>query len=219
MLTKLRREFAYKFVRWSMWFGLTFFILLLSISGVMEFAVRKFVQQDIQALPHTRVAVVPGTAKYLSSGYLNPYFSFRIEAAAELYHSGKVEYLLVSGDNSRVEYNEPEAMRLSLIEAGVPSEAIILDYAGFDTYDSMIRAKEVFGQNEFIVVSQDFQNVRAVFIARSFGIQAWGYNAKEVTYRSGLLTKSRELLARLKAVLEILLGVKPTFLGEKILID
>lgn len=83
----------------------------------------------------------------------------------------------------------------------------------------MIRAQEVFGQSEFIVVSQKFQNERAVFIARSFGIRAWGYNARAVTYRGGLLTKTRELFARLKAVIEISFGVKPTYLGEKILID
>lgn len=202
-----------------MWACLSFLVMVLSISSGMQFSVRNFVQNDLQQLPHTKVAVVPGTVKYLKSGYVNQYFSFRIDSAAELYRSGKVDYLLVSGDNSCKEYNEPEDMRISLIEAGVPAEAIILDYAGFDTYDSMIRAKEVFGQSEFIVVSQEFQNVRAVYIARSFGIQAWGYNASEVTYRGGFLTKTRELLARVKAVLEVSMGVKPTFLGEKILID
>lgn len=200
-------------------FGFGCVLYLLSVSVVIGSATDRFIADTVEELPNTKVAVVPGTIKYLPSGYINQYFAFRIEAAAALYHSGKVQFLLISGDNSRKDYNEPEDMRISLCEAGVPDSAIVLDYAGFDTYDSMIRAHEVFGQQEFIVVSQEFQNERAVFIARTFGIAAWGYNAREVTYRGGFLTKVRELAARMKAVVELTFGVKPRYLGEKILID
>ena len=170
----------------------------------------------IESLPEVDVAIVPGTSKLLSNGAPNQYYSFRIYTAVKLYESGKINHFLLSGDHSREGYNEPEDMKQSLIEGGVPDSAITLDYAGFDTYDSMIRAKEVFGQQSFIVVSQEFQNERAVYIARSFGIDAFGYNAKNVEAYGGFLTKVREFFARGKAFAEVILGVRPTFLGEKV---
>lgn len=175
-----------------------------------------YVSERMDALPKVKVGIVPGTIRYLSSGNPNLYFSYRIDAAVKLYKSGKISHLLISGDNGRKEYNEPLDMRNALMEQGIPESVITLDYAGFDTYDSMIRAKEVFGQNRFIVISQEFQNERAVYIARRFGIEAYGFNAKDVRRYGGLRTKVRETLARVKAFVEVQLGVKPTFLGEKV---
>ena len=175
-----------------------------------------YVTSVIESLPEVDVAIVPGTSKLLSNGAPNQYYSFRIDTAVKLYENGKINHFLLSGDHSREGYNEPEDMKQSLIEGGVPDSAITLDYAGFDTYDSMIRAKEVFGQQSFIVVSQEFQNERAVYIARSFGIDAFGYNAKNVEAYGGFLTKVREFFARGKAFAEVILGVRPTFLGEKV---
>ena len=175
-----------------------------------------YVSERMDALPKVKVGIVPGTIRYLSSGNPNLYFSYRINAAVKLYKSGKISHLLISGDNGRKEYNEPLDMRNALMEQGIPESVITLDYAGFDTYDSMIRAKEVFGQNRFIVISQEFQNERAVYIARRFGIEAYGFNAKDVRRYGGLRTKVRETLARVKAFVEVQLGVKPTFLGEKV---
>ena len=177
-----------------------------------------YVSADINALPEVKVGIIPGTIRYLASGNPNLYFSYRIDAAVKLYRSGKVTHLLISGDNGRKEYNEPLDMQNALMEKGVPKSAITLDYAGFDTYDSMIRAKEVFGQEKYIVISQEFQNERAVYIARRFGIEAYGYNARNVRAYGGIRTKIRETLARVKAFVEVNLGVKPTFLGEKVLI-
>ncbi len=177
-----------------------------------------YVTDDTGSLPEVKVGIVPGTIRYLSSGNPNLYFSYRIDAAVELYKAGKISHLLISGDNGRVGYNEPLDMKNALMEQGVPESVITLDYAGFDTYDSMIRAREVFGQDRFIVVSQEFQNERAVYIARRFGIEAFGYNARDVKRYGGLRTKVRETLARVKAFVEVQLGVKPTFLGEKVLI-
>ncbi|GAB5417931.1 MAG: ElyC/SanA/YdcF family protein [Crocinitomicaceae bacterium] len=193
--------------------------LLLLANYRVEVVSDAYIKNDLNELPDVKVGVVPGTIKYLNNGNINQYFQHRIDAAVALYNSGKVKYLLISGDNSSKEYNEPLDMRNSLTEKGVPKEAIILDYAGFDTYDSMIRAREVFGQKKFIVVSQEFQNERAVYIARRFGIKAYGYNAKAVTYAGGFKTKFREFFARGKAYLEVNLGVAPTFLGEKIVIE
>lgn len=178
-----------------------------------------YVTSDLDKLPNVKVAIIPGTIKLLSNGYVNQYFQYRIDAAVELYKSGKVKHFLVSGDNSRKEYNESDDMRLSLIEAGIPDSIITMDFAGFDTYDSMIRAREVFGQKSFIVVSQEFQNERAVYIARSFGIEAYGFNARNVTSYGGMKTRGREFLARGKAYVEVLIGVQPTYLGEKIIIN
>lgn len=210
----LRRMF-----RWGVLMGVAVFVLLCVSYLNVEVVSAPFVSDEMEDLPNVEVALVPGTSKFLKSGKVNQYFAYRINAAVALYKHGKVKHFLISGDHGRSEYNEPEDMRISLIEAGIPDSVITLDYAGFDTYDSMIRAKKVFGQQHFIVVSQDFQNERAVYIARSFGIEAWGYNAQAVTYRGGFLTKVREFFARGKANVEVLLGIEPTYLGEKIQIN
>ena len=213
----IRQYFTRKrFVRISLLLiGLPLVFLLIANYKV-ESVSEPYVTSVIDSLPEVDVAIVPGTSKLLSSGAPNQYYSFRIDAALKLYESGKIKHFLLSGDHSRKEYNEPEDMKQSLIEGGIPDYAITLDYAGFDTYDSMIRAKEVFGQQSFIVVSQEFQNERAVYIARSFGIDAFGYNAKNVKVYGGFLTKVREFFARGKAFAEVMLGVRPTFLGEKV---
>ena len=109
-------------------------------------------------------------------------------------------------------------MKKELISAGVPDSVIFLDYAGFRTYDSMIRAKEVFGQTKFIVVSQQFHNERAIFIARQYGIEAYGYNAEDVSAYSGFKTKVRELFARVKVFIDVYTNKKPKFLGEKVIV-
>lgn len=209
----LTRKFAFRFL-----FVLIAFpsLILLWANYRVESVSDDYVTSNIEELPDVKVAIVPGTIKFLWSGYVNEYFQYRINAAVKLYQAGKVEHFLVSGDNSRKDYNESDDMRLSLIEAGIPDSIITMDFAGFDTYDSMIRARDVFGQTKFIVVSQEFQNERAVYIARSFGIEAYGFNAENVTSYGGVKTKTREFFARGKAYVEVLFGVEPTYLGEKV---
>lgn len=182
----------------------------------IENSTEEFVTDKLEILPKTKVAVVLGTAPNLVSGYQNYYFTYRIEAATKLYQSGKVTHFILSGDHGRKNYNEPEAMKQALIKSGVPENVIYLDYAGFRTLDSMIRANEIFGQNEFIVVSQEFHNQRAVYIARQNGINAYGYNAKDVNKNAGLKTNIREYFARTKVFIDSFFGVQPKFLGEKI---
>ncbi|MFK7786093.1 MAG: vancomycin high temperature exclusion protein [Crocinitomicaceae bacterium] len=192
-------------------------VLLVIWANFRVFVVsNSYVFTETKDVPKVKVGIVPGTIRYLSSGNPNLYFSYRIDAAVKLYQSGKISHLLISGDNGRVGYNEPLDMKNALMEQGVPASAITLDYAGFDTYDSMIRAREVFGQNKYVVISQEFQNERAVYIARRFGIEAYGFNAQDVKAYGGFRTKVRETLARVKAFLEVQIGVKPTFLGEKV---
>lgn len=167
-------------------------------------------------LPTSKTALLLGTSEKLRNGNDNLYFNYRIDACMELFRSGKVSHVLISGDNSRKEYNEPQDMKNELISRGIPSEKITLDYAGFDTYDSVLRAKMIFGQDAFIVVSQKFHNQRAVYIARRNGIHAYGYNARDVKKMNGLKTKIREFFACLKAYIEVKVNVNPTYLGDKI---
>jgi SanA protein len=115
-------------------------------------------------------------------------------------------------------YNETEDMKLALIEKGVPENHIFEDFAGFRTLDSVVRAKEIFGQEQFIIISQEFHNERAVYLAQKNGLKAFGYNAQDVNSKFGLTTNIREKLARVKVFIDLLFGVKPKFGGEKIVI-
>jgi SanA protein len=174
---------------------------------------------DVNDMPFNKVGMLLGTSKYVSSGQPNQYFANRIEAAAQLYKSGKIKYILVSGDNSTKYYDEPAAMRKSLIAAGVDSTHIVADDAGLRTFDSVIRAKEIFGQSSLTIISQKFHNERAIYFAEKNGINAVGFNAKDVDKYYGFKTNLREKLARVNAVLDFWFGAKPRFLGEKIPLD
>lgn len=182
----------------------------------IESETENFVTSTISEIPNEKVALVLGTSKTLSDGRINLYFKYRIDAATELYRAGKVEYFIVSGDNSVEHYNEPEDMKLALIANGVPENKIFEDFAGFRTLDSVVRAKEIFGQNSFIIVSQRFHNERALFLAQKEGIKAYGYNAKDVNAYSGFKTNIREKLARAKVFWDFAFGVEPKFGGDKV---
>lgn len=177
-----------------------------------------FVTSDLSKLPSEKTGLLLGTSKTLSNGNPNAYFFNRIKAAADLYKSGKVQNIIVSGDNSQKDYNEPEEMKNELIKAGVPADRIFEDFAGFRTLDSVLRAKEIFGQNSYIIISQKFHNERAVYLARKNGIKAFGYNAEDVNKYAGFKTNAREKLARAKVFWDFMFGVEPKFGGEKILI-
>lgn len=193
--------------------------VMLSSHMTIESQAADFVFDQIEHLPANRVGIVLGTSRYLSGGQYNQYFTHRIKAAARLYRQGKIKYLIVSGDNSTRAYNEPKQMRDALILEGVPSDVIYSDYAGFRTLDSIIRCHEIFGQTSFTIISQSFHNKRAVYIARQEGLDAIGYNASDVNASYGMKTKIREVLARVKALIDVhILGRRPKFLGEKVLI-
>lgn len=164
-----------------------------------------------------RVALLLGTAKFLSNGNNNLFFKYRINAAAQLFKDGKVEYILVSGDNRKMNYNEPLMMQKALIEKGVPKDRIVFDYAGLRTLDSVVRAKKIFGQSEIVIISQPFHLKRALFIARYSEIEAIGFAAKDVPSRYGLKTHLREYLARVKMVIDLFITHKePRHLGEPV---
>ncbi|MEM7599791.1 MAG: ElyC/SanA/YdcF family protein [Verrucomicrobiota bacterium] len=173
-----------------------------------------FIHNEIATLPQARVALVLGCNPRVAGGRLNLYFVRRIEAAAAVYHSGRCDYLLVSGDHGTAHYNEPEEMKRALIAKGVPAERIVADYAGFRTLDSVVRAKQVFGQSRIIVVSQAFHNQRAIYIARSRGLEAFGFNANDVNFRGGIRTHIREKIARVKTLFDMrVANTAPRFLG------
>lgn len=175
---------------------------------------------SLTKLPTNDVGLVLGASKTTFRGTTNLYFRYRMEAAAHLYHTGKIKHILVSGDNHIEEYDEATDMRDYLIKLGVPASKITLDYAGFRTLDSVVRCKEVFGQDKVTIISQEFHNQRAVFIAKQKGIDACGYNAKDVPKKYSYKTTLREYLAKTKAVLDLfILMKKPKFLGEKVRIS
>lgn len=173
---------------------------------------------DVDAIPFNKVGLLLGTSKYLPNGRTNLFYLFRIEATVKLYNQGKIRYIIVSGDNGREEYNEPAQMRKDLVLAGIDSSRIYLDYAGFRTFDSMVRLKKIFGQDSVTVISQPFHNERAIYIASKEGIAAIGFNAKDVNAEAALKVQVREKFARVKVFLDYLFGKQPKFLGEKVLI-
>lgn len=192
----------------------------MALVALCDSAIRRgaapYLYDAVEAVPANEAALVLGTSHRARGGGGNPYFNRRIEAAAALYHAGKVRYLIVSGDNGTVSYNEPREMRRALMAAGVDSARITLDFAGFRTLDSVVRAKEIFGQQRFTVVSQRFHNERAVYLARRLGIEAIGFDAADPQAWWGPRVWLRERLARVKVFIDLFLGKQPRFLGEPV---
>ena len=168
-------------------------------------------------IPYNKVGLVLGTNKYLANNRLNPFYSYRIDAAVRLFKSGKIDFIIVSGDNRKKSYNEPKQMKNDLIRMGVPVKKIFLDYAGFRTLDSVVRCNAIFGQSKFTIISQGFHNKRAVYIALSKGYDAIGYNARTITLKKGYKTYIRELLARVNMMIDLyVIHKQPKFFGETI---
>ena len=204
---------------------LLYFLLLVALIAVIFILIINVYIQDsskgriysnVTKIPKRDVALLLGTAKYIKKGKINYFYKYRIDAATKLYKSGKVKAILVSGDNATKYYNEPATMRADLIKRGIPKNKIYLDFAGFRTLDSIMRAKEIFNLNSFTVVSQRFHIERAIYIARENNIDAIGFVAKDIpntkAYFKVLL---REYLARFKAFLDLkILHTTPKFFGK-----
>ncbi len=190
--------------------------LLYYSNRIVEHETDQFVFDSIKNLPERKVGIVLGTSRYLSNGKINPYFNYRIQAAKLLFFSGKIQYLILSGDNRFISYNEPRAMRKELLRMGIPDSVIFMDFAGFRTLDSVVRGKEVFQLKRFIIISQEFHNRRAVFIARHHGIDAIAFNAEEPPASFTWKVKLREYLARVAMMLDLyILDSSPHFLGKE----
>ena len=167
-------------------------------------------------LPFCEYALVPGTSKTVYGGDENFYYTARVESVAKLYAAGKVRYIIVSGDNSRKTYDETSDMKNDLISLGVPESAILCDFAGFRTLDSIYRAKNLFHCSELVIVTQRYHCARAIYLAEKIGINAMGLAAPEPDpIRFDWLIKrnhSREYLARIKAWLDVnIINSQPKF--------
>lgn len=174
------------------------------------------VYANLDALPEHRVALVLGTSHRLAGGGANPFFEKRMETAAELYRTEKIDHFILSGDNSTQYYNEPAEMKKALINLGVPDSAIVLDYAGLRTLDSVVRSKEIFGQEKVVIITQPFHCYRALFISQYYHIDAVAVVADGPDFDHSIKVRLREYLARTKAVLDLyILKTAPRFLGKK----
>jgi SanA protein len=198
-----------------------FVVILLIIGFIIPGAIvskscKGKVFDSVQLIRHNKVGLLLGTSKYLRGGKTNLYYKYRIDAAIQLFDAGKIDYILVSGDNRKKNYDEPTTMKSDLVAAGIPASKIFLDYAGFRTLDSVVRSKYIFSQDSITIISQRFHNERAIFLAKRKGIEAVGFNAKDVNFFYGFKTKSREELARVKMFLDLMFNKEPKFYGDKV---
>jgi SanA protein len=193
------------------------FVLAFGINAFIVYAASDSIYESSADVPAKQAALVLGARVY-DSGAVSPILEDRLQAALELYGAEKIEKLIVSGDHGREEYDEVRSMRDWLINEGVPAEDIFMDHAGFDTYDSVYRARDVFEAESIIIVTQRFHLPRAIFIADALGLETAGVVADKREYSAASMRRNalREPLARLKALGSILVGAKPTYLGETI---
>lgn len=195
-------------------------ILVVALVWTVNRVVNKTTEQQlyasVEAIPKNKVGLLLGTAKYNDKGRnkINLYYQHRIDAAVALYMAGKIDYILVSGDNGTAYYNEPQLMKNDLIARGVPANRIIMDNAGFRTLDSILRCRDIFGQRSVTIISQKFHNERALYIANHKGVEAVAYNAEDGD--SFWDVAVRERLARVKMMLDLLLNKQAHFYGDRI---
>lgn len=170
----------------------------------------------LDTAPEAEAVIILGAMVY-SNGSPSPILRDRLDYGYELYINGNVKKILVSGDHGTMGYDEVNAMRDYLLERGVPREDIFMDHAGFNTYDSMYRAREIFGIDTLIISTQEFHISRAVYIARSLGLDAYGYPSEDKDIYNMFYLNARESLAKVKAFLDTdILRREPKFLGETI---
>jgi len=210
-------RFIFQFIKWIL---ILIFTVLLSgylLDRYISYTSDIHIYTEIKDLPQKKAALLLGTAKYVAKGKKNYFYVYRIRAAVALWKAGKIKAILVSGDNETKYYNETARMQKDLIKAGVPKEYISLDYAGFRTLDSVVRAEAVFDLEDYIIVSQKFHLERALFIAKAKGQKVIGFAAKDIEgTKAANKMMLREFLARGKAFLDVyILGTEPKFYGKK----
>ena len=154
-----------------------------------------------------------------SDGAPSDMLADRMRCGVELYEMGTSPKILMSGDHGRAEYDEVNAMKKYAIDSGVPSDDIFMDHAGFSTYDSIYRAKEIFGADKIVIVTQEYHLYRALYIAEALGVEAYGVSADHRQYRGQTMRDIREILARNKDFLYALTKPEPTYLGEPISLE
>jgi len=193
-------------------------LLVLGINAVVVSGSSQFIFEDAEQVPSAQAALILG-AKVYSDGRLSHMMQDRADSALELYKTGKVKKLIMSGDHGTKTYDEVNTVKNYLLEKGVNPEDLFLDHAGFDTYDSLYRARDIFGADSLIVVTQKFHLPRAIYIGRALGMDVTGYAADKREYQGILWNETRETVSRTKAFFDVLIGAKPKFLGERIPLD
>ncbi len=200
-----------RYLLWGTWLACLIAALVLSLLLYVQNAAAPFIFETQNDVPLSTAALVLGASVY-QNGELSPVLAARADRAIELYRAGKVKKILVTGDNSALSHNEVNPVGNYLLKAGIPKEDIFLDHAGFDTYSSMYRARDVFKIRFLTIVSQPFHLSRAVFIARMLGIDAVGVKAAGET---GPYNSLREIPATLKALLDLHFNRSPKYLGAE----
>ena len=202
---------------------LFFLLVLIFVIAFSEWRTQsvseKYIFSELSDIPNTKVWLILWTSKYIADGRRNLFYLYRLQAAKNLYDAGKIEYILVSGDNSTEQYNETDTMKADLLAMGIPEEKIYGDYAGFRTLDSVVRAREIFWQKNYIIITQTFHLQRALYLAHHEWIEALGYPAQDVPVKLAPRVWIRERLARVKMMYDVLVWVEPKFGGETIEIE
>ncbi len=204
-------KILFKFLCWGA-FALLIFIVATNV--VVYKSSKKYIYDNVKEVKAEQTAVILGAAVY-KGGKLSPFFQSRVDRAIELYNAKKVSKILASGDNSTVAHNEVDPVRNYLLAKGIPDSDIFLDHAGFDTYSTMYRARDIFRVSSVVIVTQAFHLPRAVFIARQLGLEAYGLSTDE----EGIIAKKnyiREVFANEKAAFDLFFHIKPKYLGDTI---
>lgn len=216
----LLRKLTYPLRRWPRLTkvalgGTVVLVLLVALANVYVLMSGGDSTGDVAEVPHAEVAIVPG-ALVEPDGDMSSMLAARVEQASRLWHAGKVEKILVSGDHGTWKYDEPDTMRKALVRDGVTPEDIFEDHAGFDTWATMVRARSIFGVRDAVVITQGFHMPRALYLADEAGIevtgltsdlQPWGYQGRK--------SEVREVLSRVKAIADVALDT-PALAGPKI---
>lgn len=202
---------------------LVIILLLIAATWIINYQVidtsKGQIYSDINKIPKNKVGLLLGTSKYHDKGkkIINQYYQNRIDATVALYMAGKIDYIIVSGDNSTAYYNEPLQMKDDLIARGVPAKRIYMDNAGFRTLDSILRCRDIFREDHITIISQEFHNQRAIFIANHKKVTAIAFNAEPGdSYWDAVL---REKLARVKMAMDLVLNTQAKYYGDTIAIE
>jgi SanA protein len=204
-----------KLIKISLLTILSFGIFYFSVNAYIRHSAKAYTIADINKVPSKYTCIVLG-AHVGNDGTPSIVLADRLEAALNLYLQGKVKRFLLTGDHGRINYDEVNNMKRYLQDKGVPQQDIFLDHAGFDTYNSMVRAKEIFLVTDAIIVTQEFHISRSIYIARKKGIDAYGFSATMSDTKPLNYLKFRESIACMKAFWEVVINRSPKFLGTKI---
>jgi len=193
-------------------------ILFLGINSYVDKYAADFCFDNLDEVPQADAIIVLGASVYNERP--SPTLTERLDTALELYDSGKAQKIILSGDHGTKEYDEVSVMKDYMLDKGVMREDLFLDHAGFNTYDSMYRAKEIFCVNSLLISTQQFHINRSVYIARKLNIEAYGYPSKKWSNYYSQVYGFRESLAKIKAFIDVeILRRKPKFLGDTVISD